>query len=315
MIAGFDYSTCTTEQTGKLEYYAKQVKSLRIKHMEILMAMGEALLGAQQLLSQHHTGTFAAWCEKACGISKSTAYNIIAGYELMAPKQEVAEQFEPSATYELGKKSAPRQAVKAAFALAERGTVVTKKVAQNLIEKHRPPKAQPQPPAPEEQVAEHNELQAAMKKLHDVLQRCATKYGDKYAAAFKILRNLEGTVDNSDLEWRQSANPRYPEQLDTHEFHECWQAFEAAHIEKRGTPMTEGARQMHFKDLLPLGALGAARAVQAGTINNWARFNHDGASKAAKPRTTEDASRKINDILDRMVAEEQEQNRESATVQ
>jgi hypothetical protein len=134
----FDYSVLSKDEKGKLIYFEGALFSSRKRAADELIKHGEILHDVQQLLSNHHNGTFGDWLNSV-GLSRRTAYNAIAAYEHFGGCANL-HNLEVSAIYAL---TSNPDAKKRALKLADKGTKVTHAMAQKLIGDATKPAAAP----------------------------------------------------------------------------------------------------------------------------------------------------------------------------
>lgn len=125
----FDYSQLTKDEKGQLECVEKGLLKIRGSVAQAAIKYGEWLAQGQEVLSAHKTGTFVAWVESAAvGVSKQTAYNMIAAYREFSNCPNFG-QIELSAMYVLARNPAAK---KKAMKLADGGTKITYSIARKL---------------------------------------------------------------------------------------------------------------------------------------------------------------------------------------
>ena len=149
------------ELRGRLNRREMDIKKLRAEGKRILFALSQELFDARQDCIEHNSEiTFGRWIEGTIGISRSSAYRMIAVCERFArpklgqPKPNdrllCFAAFDDSALYELAKKDTPEQAVTEAIKIAKAGKGLTHKAAKELIAKYKEPESEPDaenPPA------------------------------------------------------------------------------------------------------------------------------------------------------------------------
>lgn len=126
----FDYSLVSADDKSKLHYFEGQLAKSRERASAEVLKHGELLFEAQGTLSNYHKGVFRAWLE-SIGMSVGSAYNAIAAYREFGSCSTV-EQLEVGALYALATNEVAK---KEALKLADKGTVVTQKMAKDLVKK------------------------------------------------------------------------------------------------------------------------------------------------------------------------------------
>jgi len=122
---------------ARLKLLARQIAGSKKKLVANVLAIGEALTEAQDLLASHHGGVFGKWVKQNCGFSKRTAYRYMSAQLTFGSCAPVAQRrFELSTMYILAHDSTPPAAVTEAIEIAESGETVTSKTAHQLIAKH-----------------------------------------------------------------------------------------------------------------------------------------------------------------------------------
>jgi hypothetical protein len=145
-IRTFNYSKLAdADMTGKLLNLEGRIKRHRDGLALSVLAIGEDLCAAREVLANQKNGVFLQWLDGACGYSARTAYNYMAAYESFGKLATVAS-FEDVALYALASPSTPKKAVSEALKLADKGINVTGKMAKQIIKKHKPAAAPPPPP-------------------------------------------------------------------------------------------------------------------------------------------------------------------------
>ena len=137
----FDYDQLSKDEKGKLLNLEGRIQRKIAAAAKSIMDLGEDLAAAQEVLGNHGNGVFGDWVDHTFPMSRRTAYKQIAAWQKFKDCAHYA-QIEPSALYALAENEAPKLALNAALKLAEKGGIVTHKVAQELIAKY----AQPKPP-------------------------------------------------------------------------------------------------------------------------------------------------------------------------
>ncbi len=117
--------------------------------VEAAFEIGDRLEKARARLANYKNGTFRAWVEERCGISKSSAYRMIDAARNI-PKEyrpTVGRYIDASALYVLSVDSCPEDATEEAIRLAaEEGERITKKRAGELIRQFSPADDSASPP-------------------------------------------------------------------------------------------------------------------------------------------------------------------------
>ena len=144
----FDYSDIEKDDKSKLVWLAGEVNRKKASGLIEMLEMGKAIGDAHDILANHKGGTFGAWVEAECGISKRSAYNYMLAAKRFKGCASLAQlkQYTAEAIYTLSADSAPPEAIKKAEKLVEKGVKITEKVAKSLLKKKpAKPKAEPQP--------------------------------------------------------------------------------------------------------------------------------------------------------------------------
>jgi len=122
---------------ARLKALARQISGSKKKLVANVLAIGEALTEAQDLLASHHGGAFGKWVKQSCGFSKRTAYRYMSAHLTFGSCATMSQRrFDISTMYLLANDSTPSAAVTEAIELAESGETVTSKTAHQLIAKH-----------------------------------------------------------------------------------------------------------------------------------------------------------------------------------
>lgn len=139
MIARAQQSESGTAK--QLERHKETIVSLEQKRrgidLDFVVKIGDELLAAQTLMSKRGYGTFTKWVEQECGIDKVSAWNYICTAKRFrdTPK-EVFGQFRATAAYRLSRPALPVDALDEAIELAKTGTLITEKVALDIVSKY-----------------------------------------------------------------------------------------------------------------------------------------------------------------------------------
>lgn len=146
----FDYGELDGSTKGKLINLEGSIHRHISAVRGSMLAIGEDLAAAQEVLADYSGGTFVRWVETNFPLSKSTAYNMIAAYRVFGSFPTVGK-LEDTAMYLLASPETPKLALNAAKKMAEKGHLVTAKVASDLIEKYTKSEQESEPePEPEE---------------------------------------------------------------------------------------------------------------------------------------------------------------------
>jgi hypothetical protein len=121
----------------KLAGLARTVKSQQRKATEAVLAAGEALKEAQELLSDHNGGSFGKWVTEKVGISRRTAYRMISAWEAFGGCDSVTQRIDVDAVRKLA--GGPERAVNKAIRLINAGENVDLHRAKELIAEAAPP--------------------------------------------------------------------------------------------------------------------------------------------------------------------------------
>ena len=125
----------------ELAAIATAVRACQVKAVESIIEMGRLFCDAQQLLSHHHHGVFSKWLDSECELSPTTARRAMNVFKQFGKESRAkVAQLEISALYALATPTCPPKARAAAMKLADRGCVVSHKVASQLVAKHKPVK-------------------------------------------------------------------------------------------------------------------------------------------------------------------------------
>jgi len=122
----------------RLASLARRIKSEKKKAVQSLLAIGEALAEAQDLLADHNRGSFGKWVRDNCKFSRRSAYNFITIYRQFGGCAIVAQLIDDDALRMLA--AAPEAAASEAIDLAEGGQHVTAQIAKQVIQRHKPKK-------------------------------------------------------------------------------------------------------------------------------------------------------------------------------
>jgi hypothetical protein len=128
----FDYSEIDAVSKDKLIRAASEINNHKAESLRSMIAMGESIRQAQDLLANHGNGAFGKWIELECGISPRSAYNYLNAWEKFKDCESLS-QFTAEGMYLLSSPSAPSDVTERAKKLASAGVRVTAKVAKNLI--------------------------------------------------------------------------------------------------------------------------------------------------------------------------------------
>ena len=134
-------SSALIDADKELAAIATAVRACQVKAVESIIEMGRLLCDAQQRLSNHHHGIFNKWLDSECELSPTSARRAMNVFKQFGKvsRAKVA-QLEISALYALATPTCPPKARAAAMKLADRGCIVSHKVASQLVARHKPVK-------------------------------------------------------------------------------------------------------------------------------------------------------------------------------
>jgi hypothetical protein len=120
----------------KLSGLARTIKSQQRRATEAVLAAGEALKEAQELLADHNGGSFGKWVTEKVGMSRRTAYRMLAAWDAFGGCASVAQRIDVDAVRTLA--GGPERAVSKAIRLMDAGENVDLRRAKELIAEAAP---------------------------------------------------------------------------------------------------------------------------------------------------------------------------------
>lgn len=150
----------TTADSRELANIAKAVRKASDAHVKSAFEIAEHLDRAHEVLAKHGNGTFGAWVEAECGISRRTAENY---RRLLTLGDGVRERLSQTCTlealYMLARDKTSEDVIEAVVEKAEAGERITAKAVKAIAELVMPqPEPQPEPePEVEEETKEEEE--------------------------------------------------------------------------------------------------------------------------------------------------------------
>ncbi len=146
----FDYEGLDKDLKGKLVALAGQIRRSTKSHLEHALDMGQAIEEALELLAKAGKEIiFSDWVKRECGFSVRTAYNYVNAYSRFGGSRASLAQFTAEAIYLLSDDKITSETVDTAINLANKGTRITKDVAEELKRKYQPDE-RPDDPEPED---------------------------------------------------------------------------------------------------------------------------------------------------------------------
>jgi predicted transcriptional regulator len=136
----------------RVEKLAKQIDKAKASHLQSGFLAGDLLGQVQDELSKHGNGTFCEWVESRCGITKKTAYNLIAIAKAFTKEVRVSltQTSTAEALYFLARDTTPEEAITEAVERAERGERITLPKAKQIVAEFTGDDEPSTPPEPEE---------------------------------------------------------------------------------------------------------------------------------------------------------------------
>ena len=130
-----------------------------------MITIGQRLTEVKALL-QH--GQFEDWCQVEFDMSQRTAQRMMAAAEVFGGKSDTVSLLSDSAMYMLSAPSVPEAArVEVIEQAQETGQSPTKAEVQAVLDKHKPPKPEPQPDRPATPETEEERSNRIRQKLRD----------------------------------------------------------------------------------------------------------------------------------------------------
>ncbi len=184
-----DTLTLTSKDTKTLERHAVAIDRAKGRHVESILEMGKHLAEAQELLANHHGGTFNAWIEERCGLERRTAYRYIAAFRVFSGCDNLSQLFDASAMYLLAAESTPEEALQDALERAESGERITYSTAKEIVASHK-----------EDTTLEFWDMQDGTLNLRSSIIRLMNRWSPQYRDVFsKQLRMLAEQIDEGTL--------------------------------------------------------------------------------------------------------------------
>jgi hypothetical protein len=114
----------------KLDGCAKAIRRETKKSIQALFEIGRQLKVAHDALANHGDGTFGEWCQKSCGINRTTAHRQMQLIERLDEKKLLncctdQRTFTDSALYYLAREATPEVARQDALKFAAKGERIT----------------------------------------------------------------------------------------------------------------------------------------------------------------------------------------------
>jgi len=158
---------------SRLKSLARQIAGSKKKLVANVLAIGESLTEAQDLLANHNGGAFTRWVRQRCGFTTKTAYRYLSAWRTFGGCDTVSQRrFELSAMYLLAHDSAPEPAVDEALELASNGEKVTTKTAREIIAKYAPKTVSSKPGRPEPILLEDAQAVVTIRPLSEGVDIC-----------------------------------------------------------------------------------------------------------------------------------------------
>lgn len=152
----FDYATVDDDSRRKLISHAGDINRQKTSGLKSMLAIGESIADAHELLSNHGDGLFGKWVEAECGITRQSAWRYLNAYKAFGNDcNSLLQTSTAEALYALSSPSAPPGAAKQAKKLADKGVKITEKIAKDLV-KDKTPAAKAKP-IEEEEIEEDDE--------------------------------------------------------------------------------------------------------------------------------------------------------------
>jgi len=135
---------------SRLKVLERKIVSSKRKLVLNVLAIGESLAEAQDLLADHHGGAFTRWIKQRCGFTPKTAYKYLAAWRTFGSCEPGSQRrFDVSAMHLLAHDSTPEPAVSEALELASNGKKVTTRTAREIIARHSPKTVRSKPGRPQ----------------------------------------------------------------------------------------------------------------------------------------------------------------------
>ena len=168
----FDYDLVEDDIRGKLIWFEGEIKKITLVHVNSGLALGELLTQAHELLDNKRL--FQEWVEGKFGISVRSAYNHMLAHREFSGCATVS-QIELGAMYVLAKNE---RAKKKALKYADRGVVVTQKMAKQLVKEAGGPEEPKEEPAEEPEVDPEQQAKHNAKVAKDLIDRAVRAVDD-----------------------------------------------------------------------------------------------------------------------------------------